>query len=135
MADAGQDRLYIVGGHDCSYSRAEVYYYQVSSNQWHHHSNMPWSGRHDNAAGIITQKTGERWIVVGKGSEHGHIIYWNIDTNSGWHHVTNLYGNYPHRFMHIVSLTPYTAFMLGGWTERDSFDIQNFWVWSPESYK
>ena len=49
--------------------------------QWHHHSNLPWSGRYDNAAGIVVQKTGERWLMVGKGSENGAIIYWNIDTN------------------------------------------------------
>ena len=49
--------------------------------------------------------------------------------------MTNLYGNYKHRFMHILSLRPHTAFMLGGWTERDKYDVQNFWLYNQESYK
>ena len=30
VADSGHDRLYVLGGHDCHHSRAEVYYYQVN---------------------------------------------------------------------------------------------------------
>ena len=54
---------------------------QVSTNQWHHHSNLAWGAAYDNVCGIITQKSGERFIVASRGNSNGHMQYWNIDTN------------------------------------------------------
>ena len=33
----------------------------------------------------------------------------------------------------MVSLTPYSAYILGGYTTQDSDDIQNFWVYNQEN--
>ena len=133
VADQGHDRIYIVGGHDCSVSRAEVYYYTISANTWTHHSTLPWGAAHDCACGVITQKDGTRMIVVNKGSTNGAIILWNIDSNTGWHHQVNLYGNYYQRYMFIVTLTPYSALMLGGYSQRNSYNIKNFWMFNQET--
>ena len=35
--DEGFDRIYVLGGHDSSYNRREVYYYTVSANTWTYH--------------------------------------------------------------------------------------------------
>ena len=35
--DEGHDRIYVLGGHDSSYNRREVYYYTVSANSWTYH--------------------------------------------------------------------------------------------------
>ena len=35
--DEGFDRIYVLGGHDSSYTRREVYYYTVSANTWTYH--------------------------------------------------------------------------------------------------
>ena len=40
-------RIYVFGGNDCSYTRAEAYYYTVSSNSWTQISNVPWGGSLD----------------------------------------------------------------------------------------
>ena len=45
----------------------------MSNNQWHHHSNLAWGSAHDTACGIITQKSGERFIVASRGNNNGHM--------------------------------------------------------------
>ena len=136
VADQDHDRLYVVGGHDCDAGgRAEVYYYTVSSNTWTHHSTMPWGGTYDCSCGVVKQKNGERWLMVVRGNANGAVIYWNIDANNGWHHPVNLYGNYKQAFMSMISLKPYTALMLGGYSQRHGHSLRNFWTYNPETYR
>ena len=52
VVDPVKERIYVFGGHDCSYSRAEAYYYSPSSNHWHQISNLPWAA-YDIAAHIV----------------------------------------------------------------------------------
>ena len=65
VVDHVNQRIYVFGGHDCSHSRAEAYYYTASSNHWTQISNLPWAAQ-DIAAAIVTQKNGERWIMLAR---------------------------------------------------------------------
>ena len=85
VVDPVKERIYVFGGHDCSYSRAEAYYYSPSSNQWHQISNLPWAA-YDIAAAIVTQKNEERWLLVAR-SGHSDMYYWNLNTESGYHYM------------------------------------------------
>ena len=63
VVDRDTERAYILGGHDCSYHRAEVRVYVPSSNSWTYISNLPFSSR-GVAAAIIRQKNDEKWIMA-----------------------------------------------------------------------
>ena len=80
------------------------------------------------------------------------IRYWNLDTNSGWHHVSDTgetlhwllvpvitsdcAGSNPENGQgRMVSMTPYSAFMLGAATNTYGANLANFWVYNPENYK
>ena len=80
------------------------------------------------------------------------IRYWNLDTNSGWHHVSDTgemrvwllvlvitshcAGSNPENGQgRMVSMTPYSAFMLGAATNTYGTNLANFWVYNPENYK
>lgn len=63
VVDRDTERAYILGGHDCSYHRAEVRVYVASSNSWTYISNLPFSSR-GVAAAIIRQKNDEKWIMA-----------------------------------------------------------------------
>merc|ERR1712013_931472 len=64
--------------------------------------------------------------MVVRGNANGAVIYWNIDANNGWHHPVNLYGNYKQAFMSMISLKPYTALMLGGYSHPSGQNIQTY---------
>ena len=119
------------GGNDCSYTRAEAYYYTVSTNSWTQISNVPWGGSLDIISTIIKNKNGDRWLIISK-ERHTTMYYWNLETEHGWHGMgSNSIQHYKNSGM--VSLTPYSAFILGGYTTQDSDDIQNFWVYNQEN--
>ena len=115
VVDPVKERIYVFGGHDCSYARAEAYYYSPSSNSWHqvtifHQnisinknisiqiSNLPWAA-YDIAAAIVTQKNEERWLLVAR-SGHSDMYYWNLNTESGYHYMVT------HYFCFRCCLTP-----------------------------
>ena len=133
VVDEVNDRVFVLGGHTCGCcDRAEVYYYTPSSNSWTQISNMPWA-RLDMAAGIIKQKNDERWLMIQRINEV-HIYYWNLDTWSGWHHVSNSPMTHSGNIF-MLSLTPYTAFMLGVKSNHYGTSTENFFVYNPETYK
>ena len=95
--------MYVLGGHDCSHSRAEARVYDPAANSWSYISNLPWAN-YDYSAAIIKQKNDERWLVIQARYQHHHqhyhiltmmpryyhqIRYWNLDANNGWHHVAD----------------------------------------------
>ena len=124
-------RIYVFGGNDCSDTRAEAYYYTVSSNSWTQISNVPWGGSLDIISTIIKNKNGDRWLIISK-ERHTTMYYWNLETEHGWHGMgSNSVKHYKNSGM--VSLTPYSAFILGGYTTQDGDDIQNFWVYNQEN--
>ena len=124
-------RIYVFGGNDCSSTRAEAYYYTASSNSWTQISNVPWGGSLDIISTIIKNKNGDRWLIISK-ERHTTMYYWNLETEHGWHGMgSNSIKHYKNSGM--VSLTPYSAFILGGYTTQDGDDIQNFWVYNQEN--
>ena len=129
VVDSVKQRLYVFGGHDCSHTRSEAYYYSPGTNSWTQISNMPWAAL-DVAGTIVTQKNGERWIMLMRPS-HSDMYYWNLETESGYTYMGG--GTLQHsERMSMISLTPYTAFMLGGRTSSDGVKNINFWIYNPE---
>ena len=59
----------------------------MSTNQWHHHSNLAWGAAYDNVCGIITQKSGERFIVASRGNNNGHMQVANSSIDIGKYRV------------------------------------------------
>ena len=133
VVDHMNGKVYILGGSDCSYDRAEARVYTFSSNSWSYVSNLPWSYT-DYAGAIIEQKNGERWLVVQRRS-YGQVRYWNIDQNNGWHHVSD--NPYYHQTggMPWVSFDEHTTYMFGGETNKHGRKLKNFWKYNPEKYK
>ena len=39
------------------------------------------------------------------------------------------------RFMQIVKLSEYEAYMMGGYSSRHGASTHNWWLWSPESWR
>ena len=74
VVDRDTERAYILGGHDCSYHRAEVRVYVPSSNSWTYISNLPFSSR-GVAAAIIRQKNDEKWIMA---LRNAHTFFYQI---------------------------------------------------------
>ena len=133
VVDEPNGRMFLLGGYDGNYHRAEVYVYTFSSNSWYHHSNTP-RARYYKAATIIKQKNGERWLMH-QDIDYREIYYYNLDTNSGWHHVSTVAYKQSGKMM-MVSLTPNSAFMMGGYSGGVySYSTENFYVYNPENYK
>ena len=74
VVDRDTERAYILGGHDCSYHRAEVRVYVPSSNSWTYISNLPFSSR-GVAAAIIRQENDEKWIMA---LRNAHTFFYQI---------------------------------------------------------
>ena len=133
VVDEVQEKIYVLGGNDCVHNRAEVRIYDPAANSWSSISNLPWADL-DYSAAIITQKNEERWLVVQKRDYH-QIRTWNLDTNTGWHHVVDTGSNPKNGQGRMISMTPYTAFMLGAETSTYGTNLANFFVYDPETYK
>ena len=112
----------------------KVYIYTVATNSWSHHSNLPWTDQernYDSAIGIVSQSSGQRLLMVNKGRTDGALLAWNLDTSSGWHQVATLHDNHWQAFMRMVSLKPFTAALLGGYSKRHGFSLRNIWQFNP----
>ena len=128
-----EGRFWMIGGHTPHVGhRAEVYYYVVASNSWHHHSNLN-SASIDSACGIITSKSGNKWLLVIKGHQAHSVIYYDLTNNNGWHHVADLYGNYNQHHMKLVILHKYSALLLGSSNSHRSQSLWNFLAYNSES--
>ena len=132
VVDEPNDRVFVLGGNDNHHNRAEVYIYTFSSNSWSHHSNMPFS-HVEVASTIIKQNNDERWLFIQR-RDHVELYYYNLDTNSGWHHASNQIFKHSNNAM-MVSLTPYTTFIMGAWSNHKSNSRENFWVYNSERRK
>ena len=132
VVDEDNSRVFILGGRDYYYWRSEVYIYTPSSNSWSSITNYPESGMI--AATIVKQNSGKRWLVAQSYSSSRRSYAWNIDDWNGWHHIsTNPF--YHNRRFFFLSLTPYTAFGLGGETNINGISKQNFFAYSPENQR
>ena len=134
VSDEQGDRIYMIGGHTCHVGdRKEVYYYTVSSNTWTKHSDLI-GGQAviDPACGIIELSTGERWLLVVKGSRTEAVIYYDLTNSVGWTHVANLRHNYKQNYMKMVMLDKYSALLLGSGSQQFSNSLSNFWEYNSQ---
>ena len=88
----------------------------------------------DLAAAIVTQKDEKRWLIVRR-PDVDATYAWNIDDNSGWHHISNEHTRTKHRNVMMVSLNPYKTYILGSESKEYGISTENFWVYNPESYR
>ena len=133
VVDHIMGKVYILGGSDCSYDRAEARVFTFSSNSWSSITGLPWSYP-DYTGAIIKQKNGERWLMVQRRDYH-QLRYWNLDQNNGWHHVSDNYYNPRAGSTGMISFVEHTAYMFGGDTTRHGRKPANFWQYNPEIYK
>ena len=74
-------------------------------------SNLPYSDE-NLAVAIITQKSGERWIIVKRPNVY-YLYVWSLTNNTKWINIGDDHGYIYHARVMMVSLDPYTAYMLG----------------------
>ena len=133
VVDNTNGRIYSFGGDWCGSTRHESYYYTVSDNTWTGISGLPWGAKRDVAAAVIKQKNEEEWIVLMTYS-HNAVYYWNLETNQGFYHIGNSY-DLKNDGMFMLAMTPYTGFLVGGWTNKDHVHLINWWVYNSEKKK
>ena len=135
VADVEEDRIWMIGGHQTNVGdKMQVYYYTVSKNVWVFHSNLIGNqAMYDTSCGIIIKTTGEKWLLVVKGGRTEAVIYYDLSNNSGWKQASNLYGNGHQRFMRMITLTPYSAFLMGSSTTRYGNSLKNIFEFNQET--
>ena len=74
-------------------------------------SNLPYKDE-NLAVAIITQKNGERWIMV-KRPLYYNLYVWSLTNNTGWHYISDDHGKSQRDRVFMLSLDPHTAYMLG----------------------
>ena len=115
VADEGYDAIYVMGGLVCSPgcgSVNQVFKYTVSKDTWTGFAGLPWN-RNDGGCGITYKRTdGHRWMIHA-GQDYGsEVVFYDLTTNSGWVHYTNLQVNWARS--RWISLTPYESYLAGG---------------------
>ena len=131
VADEGNDRIYSIGGVTTEYRRL-AYYYTVSKNSWSGMAGLKYKA-YDTGCGIITKRdTGHRFLVV-TGIADENAQYYDLTSGSSWVKMSKQ--NARSNRVSIVSLTPYEAYQVGGWTKTHGYHGRNWWMWNPENYK
>ena len=136
VSDKEDDRIYMIGGHTCHWGdRKEVYYYTVSTNEWTKHSDLI-GGQSviDPACGILQRSSGERWLLVVKGSRSEAVIYYDLAKAEGWKHIANLRHNYKQNYMQMVTLDKYSALLLGSGSQQYGNSLKNFWEYNEYTH-
>ena len=90
----------------------QVFKYTVSKDTWTGFAGLPWN-RNDGGCGITYKRTdGHRWMIHA-GQDYGsEVVFYDLTTNSGWVHYTNLQVNWARS--RWISLTPYESYLAGG---------------------
>ena len=135
VADVEEDRIWMIGGHECYVGdKMGVYYYTVSKNEWVFHSNLIGNQQViDPSCGIIMKTTGEKWLLVVKGGRTEAVIYYDLSTNSGWKWASNLYGNGRQNLVVMITLSPFDAFLMGSTTTRYGNSLKNIFEFNQET--
>ncbi len=133
VSDPLYSRLWILGGQN-SYKTGTVYLYKFSTDSWIVHSYLPWPTSYF-ACGIILKRTGVRWLLtVGGSINAGAVAYLDLtSSNVTWINAYSLYNSYQQYRMTMITPTPYSAFLLGGNTQRYGRDLRNFWAFNQET--
>jgi hypothetical protein len=134
--DKLSDSVWIMGGFErCSTATNQVFWYNLTSNVWIPHSLLPWSTG-DLACGIVQKMNGNRWLlVVGGGIGVGSIAYLDLTyyNSSTWTITASLQGNGQQLRMNLITPTPYSAYLVGGNSQRFGFSLRNFWEFNKQT--
>ena len=104
---------------------------QVSTNTWHHLSNLNWARSAAGCAIVTQMRDGHRWLMVSGGSSIYHVEHYDLTAGSGFHHTSNMEHNYYANQAHIVSVTDWEAFMMSGHTQWHGHSTRNWWIYNP----
>ena len=135
VVDDEDGKIWMIGGHECGVGdKMQVYYYTVSSNIWTHHSNLISNQAViDPSCGIITKTTGEKWLLVVKGQRTEAVIYYDLTNQNSWNHASNLFGNGKQYHMRMITLNPYSAFIVGSYSTRHGTSLKNILEFNQET--
>jgi hypothetical protein len=136
VSDVTTKNIWILGGfQSCASTTNQVLSFNVTTNVWSTHSLLPWPTG-ELSCGIVTKTTGKRWLLaVGGGIGVNSVAYLDITYSNStiWTTVSSLAGNMQQWRMVMVSPTPYSAYLLGGDTQRFGVNLRNFWEFNKES--
>ena len=133
VPDEENDRIWLFGGGEYGVgTRNYVYYYTVSSNSWHHHSSLPIANE-DLSCQKILNKNDENMLICMFGNRGEGAYYYNLDQNSGWHHLSRLYNSYTQRTMRMIKFDPYNLALLSGYSNWFKQSLQNIFVYDIDS--
>ena len=136
VSDTVSSSIWVLGGYEaCSTTSNQVLRYNVTTNSWLSHSVLPWATG-ELACGIVKKTTGKRWLlVVGGGIGKGAVAYLDItyDNSTFWTITSSLYGNLQQWRMNMITPTPYSAYLLGGDSQRFGINLRNFWEFNKQS--
>ena len=128
IPDEANGRFWMIGGSTNNYrsrSKSEVYIYRVSSDEWSLHSHLPFN-EYDSACTMVTDRNGDRGLLVVRGYSDD-VYYYNIsDSSSSWSRIGSLFGSSYQYYMKIVFLHKYSIFMLGSYFSRKGNSLWNF---------
>ena len=131
VADEGNDRIYSVGGVTTAYQK-KAYYYNVRGNYWSSMANLKYAA-YDIGCAITTMRgSGNRYLIV-TGVKDEMSQYYDLTSGSKW--IKLAAQNARTNRVSIISLTPYEAYQVGGWTKTHSYHARNWWLWNPTNYK
>ena len=87
---------------------------------------------YDSGCAIIREKrTGQKRIILyGKGVDE--VQYFNLDIWSGWKSMTNAISNVNR--ISLISLSPYEAYLAGGYSSWLAGSTRNWWIWNPDRW-
>jgi hypothetical protein len=136
VSDASTKSIWILGGfQSCASTTDQVLSFNVTTNVWSAHSFLPWATG-ELSCGIITKTTGKRWLLaVGGGIGVNSVAYLDItySNSTAWKTVSSLAGNMQQWRMVMITPTPYSAYLLGGNSQRFGVNLRNFWEFNKKS--
>ena len=135
VMDSQYNCVWILGSSTCSGGSADVYRYFMNNNSWIAHSTLPWATT-DTACGIIKKTNGACWLLaVGGGIGAGAVAFLDLTYNNStsWKIVSSFFQNLQTWRMALITPTPYSAFLLGGNSQRFGVNLRNFWKFNQKN--
>ena len=135
VADEEDDKIWMIGGSEIGVGdKMGVYYFTVSTNLWTFHSDLfKRQTVMDSACGIVYRRTKEKMLLVVRGGLADAVIYFDLTNNLGWNLAATLFNNLNQRFMRMITLTPYNAFIVGGNSGRYGNSLKNIFEFNHDT--
>jgi hypothetical protein len=136
VSDPQYKVLWILGGNPgCSTPTDQVLQYNVTQDKWSTHSALPWRTS-ELSCGIVQKTNGRRWLlVVAAGIGQGSIAYMDLTfyNSTLWTSTASLNGNRVQWRMNMITLTPFSAYLLAGDNQRFGWSLNNFWEFNQQN--